>query len=147
MKMTKQEALNTTVYFIAEEGDTLLVDSCSYYDHVIKFRDETTTPYGVGSVLFIRHVEAGEYDKDEYQLEGGEQRYQLCSWKPAGGRKVNGTAGIYWIIDEYNTIEDAEDALFAAHEREMERVDQHDTWYTYSKQEAEEELQERLANA
>lgn len=91
--------------------------------------EETTSPRGVERKLYILEVE-GET----------ENVYELRLWGPNG----HGTT----LIDTFDTEEEAEDEAFnRTYTYDFLTDDQRDTWYSESREDAEQYLVERYADA
>lgn len=124
--ITAQQARNTTVFVINNYKNE--IEEITLFDHIIESAEETTSPRGVEHKLYINEGE----DKE------GNLVWFLKEWKPGGKSH---------IIDKFPTEE-------AADEEKFQRIwkydfmtdDQRDTMYWSTREEAEAELKERIAN-
>lgn len=90
--ITAKKAKETEVFFVT---DDLSVDSCSLYDHVIKFEDENK--------LEVEYHEDIEFDEEDNK-EIDNSKYRLRYYQ------VNRRSVL--LGDEFDTEEEAEDEIF-----------------------------------
>ena len=114
-----KEAKETIVFIINYKGEIV---ETTLYDHVIKSADETTSPRGVMTRIFVEEIEA--------------DHYAVKSWG-VGGR------GPAKTIDTFNTEEEARDNWYSRiYNFDFMADDQRDTNYYLTRAEAEQHLAE-----
>jgi hypothetical protein len=119
-KLTAAEAEQLTVYAFNYNGDIV---ETTLYDHVMESADQTTSPRGVMTKLFIDELE--------------DNTYSLRLWR-----------GQQWVEIEqpFDSYEQAKTARFQHIFRDdYQRDDQRDTAFFYTREEAEAEIERRIA--
>jgi hypothetical protein len=123
MKTTAKQAQATKVYFI--DYNDMTIDSDSLYNFVMESAEETTSPRGVMNKLFLEEKEIGNTVK-----------YQVRYWMGSQSK----------VVEEFDTEEDAEDLIFErTYDFDFMPDDQRNTNYFLLKEEAEQDLAERIS--
>ena len=118
-----QQARNTKVFVINNYSNE--VEETTLYDHVIESAEETTSPRGVMTKLFVQENEE-------------ESTWEVRHWEPNGRARV---------IEAYTCEEEATDEWYTRiYNSDFQPDDQRDTMYFNTREEAEAELKERMAN-
>lgn len=122
--ITTQQTRNTKVFVINYKNE---VEETTLYDHVMESAEETTSPRGVMRKVFVEEVDNGETIV-----------FELRKWEANGRART---------IDTYSTEEEAANELYTRTYRyDFMTDDQRDTMYWNTREEAEAELNERIAN-
>jgi hypothetical protein len=130
--LSAQQARETKIFVIENEEIT----ETTLFDHVCESAEETTSPRGVMTKLFIQEkdVEVKSDDIDGHCV----QKYDLRIWESNGCARV---------IDTYDTEEEAQDEWYTrTYNHDFLPDDQRDTMYWNTREEAEAELNERMQN-
>ncbi|MEO7016540.1 MAG: hypothetical protein ABI067_08345 [Leifsonia sp.] len=154
MKTTAKQAQATKVYFI--DYNDMTIDSDSLYNFVMESAEETTSPRGVMNKLFLQEKEIGLYqniddneviiekeynelnekEKDNYKYLGNTVKYQVRYWMGSQSK----------VVEEFDSEEDAEDLIFErTYDFDFMPDDQRNTNYFLLKEEAEQDLAERIS--
>lgn len=116
-----QQALNTKIFVI--NGHKMEVEETTLYDHVVESAEETTSPRGVMTKLFVQENEE-------------ESTWEVRQWEPNGRSRV---------VDSYSTEEEARDEWYIrTYNYDFMPDDQRDTRYWANKEEADSALQEMI---
>lgn len=131
---TAQQARDTKIFVI--NNYTNKTEETTLYDHVMESAEKTTSPRGVERKLFIKEVDVEVKSED---IDGHcVQKFSLRKWKANGHAR---------IIDTYDTETEAQNELYTrTYNCDFLPDDQRDTMYYMTREEAEAELKERIAN-
>lgn len=120
-----QQARNTKVFVINNYKNE--VEETTLYDHVMESAEEATSPRGVEHKMFVKEV-----DNSEAIV------FELRKWEANGRART---------IDTYDTEAEAEDEKYTrTYNYDFLPDDQRDTMYFNTREEADAELKERIAN-
>jgi hypothetical protein len=135
---------NNTSYSAAEakaknifviENDEVV--QTNLYDFVMESAEETTSPRGVENKLHIDEAEVdANYEIGEEEIIDTVTEYRLMEWQ-ANGKALH--------LAAFEKESEAQDALFTAiYKCDFLPDDQRDTFYAFTKEEAEAELVNRI---